>query len=273
MIKMKYSVLMTVYNGDNPEYLKLAIESMIMQTITPDEIVIVKDGKISKELQNVIDNAIYNYNSIIEIQLSNNVGLGLALNEGIKACNNELIARMDADDISLPTRCEKQLEIFKQKPNTDIVGCHVTEFSDNIENIVGRRRVPISNEEIYKYAKKRDPFNHPSVMYKKSKVLKVGGYGNYRKNQDTDLWIKMLNDGCVAENLDEYLVLFRFDEKTYKKRKSWINTKLLIQIRKNAYKIGFSSFFDLISVATMQIIIFIMPISIQKVIYKKVLRK
>lgn len=270
---MKYSVLMTVYNGDVPEYLKLALDSMINQTVVPDEIIIVKDGEISKELQNVIDNARNDYNSIIEIQLSKNVGLGLALNEGIKACNNELIARMDADDISLSTRCEKQLNIFKQKPNTDIVGCHVTEFSNDVKNIVGRRRVPISNEEIHKYAKKRDPFNHPSVMYKKSKVLKVGGYGNYRKNQDTDLWIKMLNDGCIAENLNEYLLLFRFDEKTYKKRKSWINTKLLIKIRRNAYKIGFSSLLDLITVATIQMIIFIMPISIQKVIYKKVLRK
>lgn len=269
---MKYSVLMTVYKKDNPQYLKLAIESMIMQTSIPDEIVIVKDGEITNELQSVIDN-IDNKNIVIsQIQLEKNVGLGLALNEGIKKCKNELIARMDADDISLPERCKKQLEIFEKDSNVDIVGCHVKEFTESPDNIVGKRRVPLTNKDIHNYAKKRDPFNHPTVMYKKSKVLKVGGYGNYRKNQDTELWIKMLYAGCVAQNIDDYLLLFRFDENTYKKRKSWINTKLLIEIRKKAYKIGFSSFGDFIIVSIMQLCIFLMPSAFQKIIYKKILR-
>ena len=270
---MKYSVLMTVYNGDIPEYFEMALNSMIKQTVQPDEIVIVKDGVVAHKLQNVIDNAKKTYRDIVEVQLNENIGLGLALNEGIKLCKNDLIARMDADDISLQTRCERQLEVFYKNPNIDIVGSHVIEFSDNVENIVGRRKVPITNKEINKYAKTRDPFNHPSVMYKKSRVLQVGGYGNYRKNQDTDLWIKMLHDGCMAENIDDYLLFFRFDEKTYKKRKSWINTKLLIKIRKNAYKIGFSSFLEFAEVAIMQLVIFIMPLSIQKLIYKNILRK
>ena len=110
-------------------------------------------------------------------------------------------------------------------------------------------------------------------MYKKSKVLEVGGYGNYRKNQDTDLWIKMLHNGCKAANIDEYLLNFRFDENTYKKRKNWLNTKLLIKIRWNGYKIGFSSLFDFIVVACAQLVIFILPEFVQKFIYKNVLRR
>lgn len=269
----KYSVLMTVYKKDNEEFFKMALESMINQTLKPDEIIIVKDGPITEELQNVINNKKAEFENIVEVALKENVGLGLALNEGIKICKNEIIARMDSDDISLPQRCEKQIELFKRNSELCIVGCPVIEFADNIENVVGKRNVPIKNDEIHKYARRRDPFNHPTVMYKKSKVLSVGGYGNYRKNQDTDLWIKMLSSGCVAENLEEYLLMFRFDENTYQKRKSWTNTKLLIKIRKNAFKIGFSSFSDFMFVTIMQLLIFVIPTNLQKYIYRKFLRK
>lgn len=270
---MQYSVLMTVYGKDNPDYFKLALNSMINQTIKPDEIVIVKDGEITNSLQQVINEAQKKYKKIVQVTLENNLGLGLALNEGLKICTNELIARMDSDDISELNRCEKQLELFKNDKDLDIVGCPVREFVDTLDNVVGYRNVPLTNDEIHKYARRRDPFNHPSVMYKKSKVLKVGGYGNYRKNQDTDLWIKMLHDGCRAANVNEYLLNFRFDENTYKKRKSWINTKLLIDIRLNGYKIGFLSLWDFLIVACAQLAMFIMPEFVQKFIYKNILRK
>lgn len=269
----KYSVLMTVYCKDNPDFFRLALESMVNQTVKPDEIVLVKDGKITQELQEVINDAQKVSKNIVELQLEKNVGLGLALNAGIAICKNELIARMDSDDISLPQRCEKQLNVFNNNPDIDIVGCPVIEFSGNVVNVVGKRDVPLKNKEIHKYAKRRDPFNHPTVMYKKSKVQEVGGYGDYRKNQDTDLWIKMLSNGSKAENIEEHLLMFRFDENTYKKRKSWTNTKLLIKIRKNAYKIGFSSLSDFIFVTGLQIAIFIMPINLQRFIYRKFLRK
>mgnify|MGYP004457059405 CR=1 FL=1 len=270
---MNYSVLMTIYKNDNPEYFKLALESMVKQTLKPDEIVLVKDGPITIKLQNVIDDFKKIYNKIVEVNLEENVGLGLALNYGLKVCKNEIIARMDSDDISELTRCEKQISYFIKNKKYDIVGCPVKEFIDNKENVVSKRDVPLTNEEIYNFAKKRDPFNHPTVMYRKSRVLKVGGYGNYRKNQDTDLWIKMLNDGCYCANVNEYLLNFRFDENTYKKRKSWVNTKLLIKIRWNAYKIGFSSIFDFLKVLFIQLSIYVMPTSFQKIVYKKILRR
>lgn len=270
---MKYSVLMTVYKNDNPIYFKLAVDSMINQTVKPDEIVLVKDGKITKELQSVIDKAKEKYKKIIEVDLEKNMGLGLALNEGIKKCKNDLIARMDSDDISVENRCEQQLEMFKKNKKLDIVGCPVLEFVDDVSNIVGKRDVPLTNDEIYKYAKRRDPFNHPTVMYRKKSVLFVGGYGNYRKNQDTDLWIKMLYNKCKCANCKEYLLYFRFDDNTYKKRKSWTNTKTLIKIRWNAYKIRFCSFFDFIVVACTQFLMFLMPTCLQKILYKNILRR
>lgn len=271
---MNYSVLMTVYDKDNPLYFKTALKSMINQTKIPDEIVIVKDGPVNSNIQSVI-NDIKNESSILikEIQLEKNKGLGLALNEGIKYCRNELIARMDSDDISLPTRCEKQVIEFEKDSELDIIGCPVIEFIGEINNKVGERKVPLDNNSIYRYCKKRDPFNHPTVMYKKSKLEAVGCYSDLRKNQDTDLWIKMLSNNAKCLNLPDVLLYFRFDEKTYKKRKNWLNTKLLIKIRWKAYLNRFCSFFDFFQVLVAQLIIFIMPMKIQKFIYKNLLRR
>lgn len=270
---MEYSVLMTVYGKDNPEYFRKSLLSMLKQTKEPNEIVIVKDGPVSIEIQEIIDEFSIKYEDvIIQVQLEKNIGLGLALNEGLKVCKNELIARMDSDDISLPTRCEKQIEEFLKNPNLDIVGCPVIEFVGETDNVVGKRDVPLDNMTIHKYARRRDPFNHPTVMYKKSKVMKYGPYGNYRKNQDTALWIELLSNGCIASNIEEYLLMFRFDEGTYKKRKSWINTKLLINIRWHGFKIGFNSFFDFLIVSSMQLGVYIMPTEFQKFVYTKILR-
>lgn len=271
---MEYSVLMTVYGKDNSEYFRKALLSMVKQSKQPDEIILVKDGPVPNEIQDVIDIIDEKYpNMINQIQLAKNKGLGLALNEGIKACKSELIARMDSDDISLSARCEKQVAEFEKNPDLDIIGCPVIEFVGDPNNKVGKRKVPLSNEEIHKYAKKRDPFNHPTVMYRKSKVEAVGCYGDLRKNQDTDLWIKMLSAGDVAMNLSEYLLRFRFDDGTYKKRKNWLNTKLLIGIRWKAFRNGFCSFLDFIEVTVMQMSIFVLPIKFQEFVYSRLLRR
>lgn len=271
---MKYSVLITVYRNDNPEYFRKALLSMIKQTKQPDEIVLVKDGAVPSEIQDVIDELDAKYpHMIVQVQLEKNVGLGLALNEGIKICRNELIARMDSDDISSPTRCEKQVAEFKKNLALDIIGCQVIEFVDEPNNKVGKREVPLDNNSIHEYCKKRDPFNHPTVMYRKSKVEAVGCYGDLRKNQDTDLWIKLLSNGAVCANLPEYLLKFRFDEGTYKKRKNWLNTHLLIGIRWRAFRSGFCSIIDFFEVAIMQMAIYIMPVKFQEFIYKKLLRR
>lgn len=269
----KYSVLMTVYKKDKPQDFLLSLESMCRQTISPDEIVIVKDGPIPQLLQDVIDNCKEKYSiNFNEIQLPINKGLGLALNEGIERCHNELIARMDADDYSMPQRCEKQLDAFIRNPALDIVGCSVSEFIGDINHIVGMRIVPLSNQEIYRFARKRDPFNHPTVMYRKSLLEKVGKYSDYRKNQDTDLWIRMLQNHAECLNLADDLFRFRFDEETYQKRKSWINTKILIKIRYNAWKSGFNSLGDFILVTLVQTVMYVFPVTLQKFLYKTFLR-
>lgn len=264
---------MTIYKNDKPDYFELSLKSMLNQSYPPDEVVIVKDGIVSNELQNIIEHYKNDKILIKEVQLEKNVGLGLALNEGLKYTRNELVARMDADDYSMPMRCELQVKEFEKNPRLDIVGCPVDEFVGKIDNIVGTRDVPYSNTEIYKFAKKRDPFNHPTVMYRKSTVMLVGGYSDYRKNQDTDLWIKLLKKGAVCMNLKDHVFRFRFDEETYKKRKSWLNTKILIEIRYKAWRCGFNSLWDFIEIAAAQLIIYLMPLKVQKMLYKNVLRR
>ena len=271
---MDYSVLLTVYKTDDPENFRLSLESMLNQTLPSNDIVVVKDGPVSAQLQQVIDRYDREHPGIIhQVQLEKNVGLGLALNEGLKVCRNELVARMDSDDISLPHRCAKQVAMFEKDPTLDIVGCPVREFVGEPENVVGSRQVPLDNDSIHRYAKRRDPFNHPSVMYRRSKVLAYGPYEDYRKNQDTALWIRLLSAGCRGANCEEYLLMFRFDEKTYQKRKSWVNTKLLLKIRWNGYKIGFNSLWDFLMVAAVQLGIYILPVGFQKFVYTKILRR
>jgi glycosyltransferase involved in cell wall biosynthesis len=270
---MNYSILMTVYKNDNPDYVKKSIRSMLNQSMLTDDFVIVKDGPISEELQSVIDKETENYSGIVnQIQLDKNLGLGLALNEGLKICKNEIVARMDSDDISIENRCEIQLNEFKRDPVLDIIGSSVDEFISEESNIVSRRVVPTRHDDILKYMKKRDPFNHPTVMYRKSKVLAVGGYSDLRKNQDTDLWIRLLEYGCKTKNIEESLLLFRFEEETYKRRKNWLNTKLLIEIRYKSYKRGFNTLGEFLKVTFAQLLIYLMPTSFQKIIYKKYLR-
>lgn len=265
-----YSVLMSIYKKDNPDYFEISLRSMLEQSYPPNEIILVKDGPITDELQNVIDSL--NNGTIKEVALLENVGLGMALNEGIKSVSNELIARMDSDDYSFPLRCELQVKAFEENPSLDIVGFPVQEFVGDINNIVGERLVPLTNDDIYSFARFRDPFNHPTVMYRKSFIQKVGGYSNYRKNQDTDLWIKMLSNGACCMNLPNKVFRFRFDESTYKKRKSWLSTRLLITIRYKAWRSGFNSFAEFIIIMVTQLAIYLLPSKIQKALYILFLR-
>lgn len=211
----KYSVLMSVYKNENAEYLKEAIQSILSQTVLPDEIVLVEDGPLTKELYDVID-LFCNYLHIIKNE--NNMGLGISLQIGVQQCRNEFIARMDTDDISLSDRCEKQLKYFDKHPDLAIVGGQIEEFVDVTSNIIGKRYVPIENNEISKFIKKRCPFNHMTVMFKKSKVLNAGNYQDWFWNEDYYLWIRMFLKGYNFANLPDTLVLARVGNDMYKRR-------------------------------------------------------
>ena len=211
----KYSVLMSLYIKEKPEYLRLAVDSMLNQTVKPDEIVIVEDGPLTDALYAVLDE--YG-DKITRIRNEKNLGLGLALNVGLKACRNELVARMDTDDISKPERCEAQLHYFEQHPETDIVGGDIAEFIGDETNTVGKRMVPRTNAEIREYMKKRCALNHVSVMFKKAAVQNAGGYQEWFWNEDYYLWIRMWLNGAVFGNTGTVLVNVRTGEEMYQRR-------------------------------------------------------
>ena len=265
----KYSVLMSLYKKEHPEYLRLALDSMLNQTVKPDEIVLVEDGPLTPELYAILDE----YPMLHRVKNEKNLGLGLALNEGLKVCRNELVARMDTDDISKPDRCEKQLRRFEEKPELAIVGSHIDEFVGTPDNIISQRKVPLTSEAIYNFAKKRSAFNHPAVMYRKSAVMAEGGYSDLKRNQDVDIFGRMLFKGYKAENIDEALLWFRSSDELTARRKSWENTKSYIDTIKKFWKMGYSSFADYAKVAVAQTGMFILPASMQNWVYKKFLRK
>mgnify|MGYP002671886028 CR=1 FL=1 len=280
MIK-EYSVLMSVYYKDKPEYLKMAIESMLNQTIMPEQYIIVEDGWLPENLNKIINEYCNKYQKNVHgvdfftiVKIQENKGLANALNEGLKVSRNELVARMDADDISLPQRCEKEMELFEKESQLEICGCNIAEFYGTPDNIKTYRIVPSEYDNIKKFMKRRTPFNHPTVMYKKSSVLKNGGYSvEIMRKQDYDLFSRMIVNGVYARNVNETLFLFRADENNYARRKSLINLKNAFKVYWRHYKRGGCSIMDFALMTSGEIIFFIAPIQIMKFLSDKYLRK
>lgn len=272
-MEKKYSVLMSVYNKEDPTYFDVSLKSMVNQSLKPNEIIIVKDGKLTIALEKVIKKYLNKYPELfVIVPLKENVGLGKALDEGLKYCNNELVARMDTDDISLPERCETQIDLFNKKPELSIVGTMIDEFYDDPDNIFSSRIVPIKHQNIMKFVRRRSPFNHPSVMYRKSEVIRCGGYGEMRRKQDLDLFSRMLNNGCTAQNINQSLVLFRINKDTLKRRKSWSYCKSYVCVQFKVWRRGHCGLIDLIYVVIGQLIMLLSPLWLLKKLTNKYLR-
>lgn len=201
---------MSVYTNERVEYFITAMDSVINQTIKPDEIILIRDGLVYEELQQAIDSYLEKYPDLFTyIPLEENGGLGNALKLGVEKSRNELIARMDSDDVCFEDRFEKQLKVFLDNTELDMVGGYVAEFSDDVNNVLCYRQVPQTHEEIVKGMGNKNPFNHQTVMFKKSSVLKAGNYQHFYLFEDWYLWVRMLlNDGKFF-NIGEPLCYFR----------------------------------------------------------------
>ena len=269
-----YSVLMSVYEKEKPQNLSESLESILSQTVPPDELILVCDGKLTDELNVIIKAFESEYQKIFRsVRLLENVGTGMAANEGIKACQNELIAKMDSDDICVPDRFQRQLMMFLKNPKLDMVGGYIEEFDDATKEPIAIKKTPISYEEILKYARRRSPFNNQTLIYRKSFAQKVGGYTDIKRCEDYEFITKMLMAGAVGENMPEVLVKYRVTKDNYKRRKNWANTKSFIKVRRGLYKAGFSSFIDFMIPTVAQLVMFIMPERFTIWAYRKFLRR
>lgn len=268
-----FSVLMSVYIKEKEEYFKQCMESVLNQTLMPDEIVIVEDGPVTDDLQKVINDYREKYPALIKIVLlKKNLGLGLALSHGVIACQNELIARMDTDDICVPERFETQINMFRNNPKLDICGSHIKEFDSTPEHVLSIRRVPLDDKSIKRYQKRRDSFNHMTVMFKKEAVLRAGNYRHALLMEDSLLWVNMMKNDAVCANIDDYLVYVRTGEDMFERRGGWNYFKKYYSGRKKIYLTGYISRVDYIYTLAVQFVVAVVPNGLRKIIYAKMLR-
>lgn len=270
----KYSVLMSVYIKERAENLREAMESIFAQSIMTDDFVLICDGPLTEELNQVIYEMQEQHPSVLHvIRLKDNLGLGKALNYGLKQCKNDLVARMDSDDISRQERCEKQLKIFTENEDISVVSGTVEEFETTPDEVTVQRILPETNAEIIKFAQKRNPFNHPCVMYRKSAVEKAGGYLDFLFLEDYFLWIRMLNNGSKGYNLREPLLWMRAGNEMYMRRSGRKYAKSQRKLFHYMQEINFISRRQQIMSSLLRTISSLLPNRIRKVLFEKILRK
>lgn len=268
-----YSVLMSVYFKEKPEYLRASMESMFLQTLQTNDFVLVCDGELTNELENVITEMKKYYGAILNVvRLPQNAGLGRALNEGIKHCRNELIARMDSDDIAFPDRCERQIGCFIEDDELSMVSGTVEEFSDDINKVEAKRVVPENHNEIMQFAKWRNPFNHPCIMYKKSAVLASGSYQDFYLLEDYYLWIRMLLKGHKGYNIQEPILHMRAGNDMYKRRAGLAYAKSQIKLFKFMKDKQFIKLHEFAKSVIVRSLSAILPNNLRKAAFKSILR-
>ena len=273
MYMASFSVLMSVYIRANAEFFDESLNSVLFnQTLKPSEIVLVADGPLSEELYSIVDKYKSIYSNFKFVELPKNVGLGRALNEGVKYCSHEWVARMDSDDISMPNRFEIQMQYIQQHPEVDVVGAWVSEFETVVTNVSSIKKVPTDYKSILAYSKVRNPINHPVVMFKKNSVLAVGGYEHCMDFEDYWLWIRLLKNNAVFYNIPMSLLWFRASNAMYHRRggikyikNEWHFQKLMLQI-------GFISKLQFAKNMIVRISFRLIPNKTRAKLYKKILR-
>ncbi|MGZ7883527.1 glycosyltransferase [Limosilactobacillus ingluviei] len=272
--KVDFSVLMTVYNKENPNFLDASLNSIEDQTIKPTEIVVIKDGPLTKELDDVLthhsDTSVVKY---VIYGFKKNMGRGPASRKGVELCSTNWIARMDSDDISLNTRFEKQVEAIRDNPDVSVVGGLIEEFVDDPTKIMGRRNVPTSSSEINRFAKYRNPINNPSVMLKKEDLLSVGNYSDLNILEDYDLWIRFISKGYKLINLEQVLVKMRVGYGLFDRRGGLHFLLTYVKMKRQWRKLGVGTLSSEAISDFIMMINTLVPNKTRKFIYKKMIHK
>ena len=270
---MKFSILISVYYKEDPLFLEKALGSIGNQTLSANEIVLIKDGPLTPDLDKVITyHSEYSRIPYKIIELKENIGLGEALNRGLEYCSYEWIARMDSDDIALPDRFEKQFGYLVENPDIDILGSWICEFDKNFEECNKKRKVPVANEDIRSFSKHRNPLNHMTVVFRKSAVQEVGGYLPMNGFEDYYLWMRMLMAEKQFSNIPQVLVKARTGQGMISRRQGLKYAKDELALEKAAYQLGFWSKFDLIKNLFTRVLPRLLPVFIVEKLYN-LLRK
>lgn len=269
----KYSVLMSLYWRERPEFLRESLDSMIGQTVKPDEIVVVKDGPLGEKLESVLREYIEKYPDLfVIVDRPDNGGFGLALRDGIAACKNEWIARMDTDDISDLHRMEVQLNVIREHPEYDMVGSVYYEFNGDFSHLI-LRSSPENNESLIKFMHRRNPFGHDSLLLRKSKVLEAGNYKSEVRFEDYSLWIRMVLKNAKMYNIQTPLLYVRGNEDYYSRRGGYQYMKQNIQFFREFRRAGFFTRKDCIFSLVPRCLVCLLPNHLRTWFYVSILRK
>lgn len=270
---MQFSVLMSVYKNETVDNFKQAMDSVINQTVSPDEIVLVRDGEVYEKLQEAIDEYLRVYPLLFTyIPLEENGGLGNALRIGLNACRNELVARMDTDDVCVENRFEKQIDYFKKNSHVDIVGGYIAEFRESVDKVIDFRCVPTTDLEIKNRMKDRCPFNHQTVMFKKNAVIKAGNYEHFYLFEDYYLWLRMLILGANFGNLDENLCYVRISNMS-RRRGGMKYFKSYVRILKFMKQNRVVTYCEFVKCLIVRFCVYVLcPNKIRESVYRKFLR-
>ena len=261
---MSLSVLMSVYSKEKSEYLASCLQSLAEQTLKADEVVLVEDGPISSDLKAIIERFRESLN-IVSVPLDCNVGLASALNEGLKHCSHDLVARMDTDDIALPDRFEKQVAFMLANPDIAASSGLIEEFNDAGE-VLSQRALPLEHDALVKFAKKRSPLSHPAVIFRKQAVLSVGGYPELYP-EDYLLWVQLIQSGYKIANMPDVLVRMRTGD-DFITRRGWRFLRGELRIYHYMYKTGFITLLAFINIVLMKSILRLSPGFIKIFLYK-----
>ncbi|QLG45238.1 glycosyltransferase [Costertonia aggregata] len=269
---MNFSVLMSVYEKDNPTYLKEALDSIwIQQSLKPTQIVIVEDGPLPDKLFAIIKE--FSKTAPVErVKLATNVGLGKALSKGIEYCSYELVARMDSDDISKPERFERQIAFLKKHKEIDVLGTFIDEFKETTSNIIATRKVPEKNLEIKSKLKVRNTMNHVSIMAKKNKILISGNYKTMFYFEDYYLWARMFMNDCIFYNIQESLVNVRIGQDMIGRRLGLSYAKHEINFYRKLKDIGFIGNLAFLKAIFLRLPLRFLPKKILGVFYNYIIR-
>jgi glycosyltransferase involved in cell wall biosynthesis len=235
-----FSLLVPVYHGDRPDYLRRAFHSAVDgQTVRPDQVIIVRDGPVRSELaQCLAELQASSPVPVTLVPLERNGGLGPALDRGLAASRFDVVARQDADDVSMPHRFEVEIPLIE---HADIVGSGLLEFVTDTDEIVGQRVPPTDPAQIQRYARMHDPFNHPTVVYRRRAVQAAGGYGDLPLMEDYALFARMLLGGARAVNVPEPLVFYRVGEAAFKRRGGRALLRSELRLQREFRRMGFTS--------------------------------
>lgn len=273
--EIKFTVLVPVYAKEKAENFKLALDSILNQTLFPNEILIIEDGKLGEDLEAIVEKVEKQYSDIVRvIRLEMNIGIGKVRALGVEECKYEWLAFMDSDDISLPDRFEKQITYIKQHPDIDMLGGQVTEFDTTPDNIISKRIMPLEHNEIYEFAKFRNPMNNVSIMFKKSLALKIGNYKIDYGFEDYEFIVRYLFNGYKVENIPDILVNVRSGQWMMNRRQGLeYFFKYEYVCMKEFLDMGFINNLEFLRNIFLKLPLRIMPNWMRNLIYKKVLRQ